>query len=100
MPEYNYTELDFTNISTMDKVFTGFYRLWVSTCREIVANVVDDYTVTQDIGELEQLTRLHCAIYCPVTSRHLPMSVPQTVELVNMSNIFFLHVKMSSALRF
>ena len=60
MPEFNYTELDFTNIGTMDKVFTGFYRMWVSTCREIVANVVDDYTVTQNIDELEQLTRLHC----------------------------------------
>lgn len=49
-----------TNISAQSKLLTQFYKQWVSTCREVVANVVDDYTVTQDIGELEQLTRLHC----------------------------------------
>lgn len=49
-----------TNISAQNKLFTEFYKSWVSTCREVVANIVDDYTITQDIPELEQLTRLHC----------------------------------------
>lgn len=49
-----------TNISAQNKLFTEFYKSWVSICREVVANIVDDYTITQDIPELEQLTRLHC----------------------------------------
>lgn len=49
-----------TNISAMNKLLTDFYRSWVNACREVVANVVDDYTITQDINELEQLIRLHC----------------------------------------
>ena len=49
-----------TNISAQSKLLTQFYKQWVSTCREVVANVVDDYTITQNTDELEQLTRLHC----------------------------------------
>ena len=49
-----------TNISAQNKLMTDFYKEWVNTCREVVANIVDDYTITQDINELEQLVRLHC----------------------------------------
>ena len=40
------------------------------------------------------------SIYRPVVSKHLPRFSPQTVELVSISSIFCLHVRMSSELRF
>lgn len=50
-----------TNISAQSELIANFYKEWVNVYCEIVANIVDDYSLTQDTTELEQLVKLHCS---------------------------------------
>lgn len=53
-----------TNISAQVKLLTEFYKQWLYTYPAFVANIVDDYVVTNKEDELEQLIRLHCGRAC------------------------------------
>ena len=53
-----------TNISAQMKLLTEFYKQWLYIYPAFVANIVDDYVVTNKEDELEQLIRLHCGRAC------------------------------------